>query len=722
MLTAKPDERENILLLYYNIQDTYAGQARERFGVIASMGNRPIESIQWSQVPRSTVLCRDCSVYFEGWIKDGAKMPDTISPVSCDTWRCPACAKAMSYVISKRLAKENLRYFATLTFDKRKLQREGWTALMLERDLTRRFRKLVRKFRKTFGRFEYFLVVEWHEDRWPHIHFVTCDDLPVDELLAAFDDGRCCPDCGMKDIRYLKRKRKWKCYKCKKIVKPTNDLEKLMRDLLSKATQLPSTVRRKRTSRRYRTDPCRALVELYRRVKGFERNVMGCRIDDAWYVEDRRGSEVVGKKPAKTPAFLLEPIIDERIYDAQKKLKGYIKTSDADNITSTRYRIRRLGRIKRMLAEPCHLCLCMEPARHVEMVDDGIDADVDPLETFSEIRNHELSAYLLEQWLVHNAPACGFGTQHKVKAIVGYSDIQRIAKYFRKELLKPEQLIPDFASGLQRVRPSDDFYQVPEEEVEVVPGLAIKIPEHCADTAVFLERQKAEFTEQRDSVRLRDGSHTSWVRQFTLGYRPVGSYYTAEGLYRTRPLLSSPFGSKVSSPRLYFQDDGSLDVYQPGLGTESGIDWYCLRFGPDCELNAVERFDSYTRQWLTDQEYDVPDILVDDLVRYLVWDRHSWKQEPGVKLYDFIDSVWPKVEGFASDRDVLICYQDDNQDVFSWDYAGHFIAHYTSSAAKWRNRVEHPWFIAAKEDAAGRLAVGIGTDVLFSYVDDELPF
>jgi len=307
-------------------------------------------------------------------------------------------------------------------------------------------------------------------------------------------------------------------------------------------------------------------------------------------------------------------------------------------------------------------------------------------------------------------PGCGWGVQFNITPVFGHLESERVATYLGNELIKPNQLKPGYVKSFRRIRYSEDFFaDCPDDEDDIIPGHQIAIRGGCDKHYRKLMRQKAKVESLSSSITLRDKKPLCWTSGILLDDDlPDGSLYTPEELYRTRPLLSSLTGSDVQVPRLYVHEDGSLDIYQPGIETE-GTDWYHLGFDDNCELAKFERFDSSCYQWFEDQEYNIPDIMLDDILRFLSWDGDLGK---------LLHSVWP------SDwwDKFNLCFQDVNNNVFSWDTYGELTAYFSSHSDKWHNRQDAYWYLNAMEETAETHHSTLGLNLLAAVISDDLPF
>lgn len=116
----------------------------------------------------------------------GGEPKHTAGRLRCKGWRCATeCARCLAATWRARVSRvPNLTLMLTLTLHQKASASEADLAAA-ERRLHPMFGNLTKRWRRAFGAFEFFVLVEWHLSGWPHLHVLVRDGPSIrDERLC----------------------------------------------------------------------------------------------------------------------------------------------------------------------------------------------------------------------------------------------------------------------------------------------------------------------------------------------------------------------------------------------------------------------------------------------------------------------------------------------------------------------------------------------------------
>lgn len=91
-----------------------------------------------------------------------------IFPLKCNSWQCVKCRKRLSAKWLKKIRPGPVERFITLTVDVKRFESVGEAV----KKLYSAYKLLVQAIRRKYKKFEYFSVIEFTKQGWPHIHIL----------------------------------------------------------------------------------------------------------------------------------------------------------------------------------------------------------------------------------------------------------------------------------------------------------------------------------------------------------------------------------------------------------------------------------------------------------------------------------------------------------------------------------------------------------------------
>lgn len=117
-------------------------------------------------MPKSVMCCGKRAAL--GMTKGGSGLFKVVTSLKCNSWQCEECRKKLSKKWIRKINPQKVERFITLTVDTKRFPDRGQAL----KQLYRAYKHLVQAIRRRNKNWEYFSVIEFTQNDWPHLHIL----------------------------------------------------------------------------------------------------------------------------------------------------------------------------------------------------------------------------------------------------------------------------------------------------------------------------------------------------------------------------------------------------------------------------------------------------------------------------------------------------------------------------------------------------------------------